>query len=382
MAAVAETHTEAWMHADLERLRVYDDASTWFAEALEGSMRTTFEYRFDGQELYGRDGRALGPIFDTAVRDAEALADSEPNLLFELRRRCIEKEEYLAMLALARGQLPNTMVVVSDFPPELMDADQDVGGYDVSRRQAMLRVIAKQSDGSIRMTSQSLDRSSREGLEAIYGRFGVRPQRGELLGQRIHAAVADEALPYLTSELMASYDQVLAGQYGGTWHAGRRNEDYANTYAFVCAQQDLLELYVDASVRDRDAAERIRYSIAAALQRRFDARPARDRGYDVRPNGGMTAELQREILFAAAEARAAGRTFSGCGVSMIGGSATERELEQSGYGGKAGSARYEFNKKMFCVVCQRPPKEGDKPKMCGPCGICRHCDGRLKKKIA
>jgi hypothetical protein len=36
--------------------------------------------------------------------------------------------------------------------------------------------------------------------------------------------------------------------------------------------------------------------------------------------------------------------------------------------------KYKFDKKMFCVVCQEPPKKGEEMKECGPCGLCRTCD--------
>src|ERR1043165_3869823 len=49
--------------------RLYDDTTTTLAEALEGFMRTPFEYRFDGRELYGRDDGPLGPVLVNALID-------------------------------------------------------------------------------------------------------------------------------------------------------------------------------------------------------------------------------------------------------------------------------------------------------------------------
>src|SRR6185312_9732947 len=118
--------------------RIRTDTATWLAEALNGNMRTSFEYSTDGLELYGEDGGAVGEIFDGAVTAAQEIVKRNPGLLFELRRRIIERGEYDDMLAMARGEF-NTMVVVSDFPPELMGAQEDVGGYNASRKQTMLR---------------------------------------------------------------------------------------------------------------------------------------------------------------------------------------------------------------------------------------------------
>src|SRR5690606_2830443 len=142
------------------------------------------EYTFDGRELYAADGGELAPIFTNAIEQAEAIARHKPNLAFELRRRQIELDEYTAMLAMARGERSNSMVVVADFPPELMDAGEDVGGYNIKRRQTMLRVIYREG-GGLKIFSQSLDYSERTALEDVYRALGFRASPGELLGQRM-----------------------------------------------------------------------------------------------------------------------------------------------------------------------------------------------------
>ena len=45
-----------------------------------------------------------------------------------------------------------------------------------------------------------------------------------------------------------------------------------------------------------------------------------------------------------------------------------------------GETKYSFDKEMFCVVCQAPPKKEEKKKMCGPCGICKGCDAKIRAK--
>jgi hypothetical protein len=46
------------------------------------------------------------------------------------------------------------------------------------------------------------------------------------------------------------------------------------------------------------------------------------------------------------------------------------------------SESYGFTKKMFCLNCQAPPKHYEQPKWCGPCGICRICDSKLRRSTA
>jgi hypothetical protein len=352
-----------------QEVRNRDDISTWLAEVLDGSMRTPFEYSFDGQELYARDGSALKPIFKDAIRDAEKIADSSPNLVFELRRRYTEMEEYDDMIAMAKGEAPNTMVVVSDFPPELMDTDQDTGGYNVARKQTMLRVITRNEQGSIEMRSQSLDGSNREALEEIYSELGFVPQAGELLGQRMQFDLETTDQKYLTDRLMGIYDRSLELQYGEPFYAGRSQQDGRNTYDFVCGQYDLLNAYLASSQTDEE-----KYNLAAAMTARFNQKTPI---YIEQKQTVQPYSVAIEMILAGRAAADKGQVFSGCGASLAA-KGTEAELEQLGYGNKTSTeSSYAFNKKMFCVVCQAPPKEKAPKKMCGPCGICRDCDAKL-----
>lgn len=355
----------------------YNNASTWLAETLPGSLRTSFEFSFDGHELYGQDGSPLAPVFRNAIIDAEAIAEQRPNLVFELRRRYIEAEEYDDMLAMARGEAPNTTVVVSDFPHELQTAAQDVGGYNVARKQTMLRVINRQNDGSIKITTQSLDLSDRPALEAIYGYFNIWPQQGELLGQRIHDDIDGQEQPYLIDRLMGIYDRQLTENYGGSWFAGRASDHAPDTYDFVKQQHDLLALFVGSLLTDKTAAEKMRYDVAATMAKRLSLLQIIESPATLPYM--QTIPLEQEIAQNGAEARARGLGFSGCGGTV--GVETGDQLKQSGYGSKTNeSTTYSFDKKMYCVVCQAPPSKAEKPKMCGPCGICKACDFRLKTK--
>lgn len=366
---------------DRER-RLYDDTTTWLAEVLDGSMRTPFEYRFDGRELYAQDGSALKPIFADALSEARAISNSNSNLVFELRRRSIEFEEYEDMIAMARGDLPNTMVVVSDFPPELMAAVHDVGGYNALRKQTMLRVITV-TDGKIRMRSQSLDGSDRRALEAIYEHLGYKPEAGELLGQRMHLELSLEDQEFLTDTLMGVYDRALTRQYGGNWYAGRRGQPFVNTYDFVRAQTDLLDAYTAACEAYPGRRDTLLHGLAAAMQNRYAREPVNwHEGQEYMAHGGRIERALWEMNRASMQAHRTGKTFSGCGLSL--GSKDEaaalNELSEAGFGNQTDKeTKYGFDKHMHCVVCQAPPKKGETKKMCGPCGICKDCDRKLKK---
>lgn len=354
--------------------RDYDDVTTLFAEMLNGSMRTPFEFSSDGQELYARDGSTMRTVFEESLESADDIADRHPNLCFEVRRRRQEIDEHYDMLKMVRGELPNTMVVVSDFPAELMDAAEDVGGYNVTRKQTMLRVLAW--DGrTMRMYSQSLDQSNRRGLEDIYASLGHQPRVGELLGQRLHLqleATAEQDL--LVDRLMAVYDRSLSKQFGGAWYAGRPDVSRLNTYDFVRQQRDLIQL----ALQQQRYGQLDVYSVAATLEARFH------RNIAVQPADVIVQyldpfhNLQQEMILASTRARTMGRVFSGCGVSV--GSAQGEpglgdQLAEGGYGNQTDrETSYKFDKRMYCVDCQAPPEKDAKPKWCGPCGLCRDCD--------
>ncbi len=356
--------------------RLFDDTTTWLAEALDGAMRTKFTYTFSGEDLYAQDGGALKPIFLNALMEAEQLAQTSPNTAFELRRRYHEMNEYEEMLAMARGELPNTMVVVSDFPAELMDSPIDVGGYNARRKQTMLRIITRDTEGQLEVTTQSLDGSDRVALEELYHELNVCPQETELLGQRMHLNLDEETQSVLTDHLTEVYDQSLAARYEGEWFAGRQSGTIRddNTYQFVLAQRDLLAACTGG-------LQSHLYELAAALQARYQG--------DIFSNHGLPLPELTDVERALKEMSAAGRaaklggvTFSGCGMSLGGGGADSLadQLEMQGYGNKIDDKEggYSFNKYMHCVVCQAPPKKDESKKMCGPCGICRACDIKLK----
>ncbi len=330
---------------DSEHLRKYDDITTWSAEMLEGSMRTPFEFTFDGHDIYGHDGLPLTPVFDNAITDAKRTANQNESLEFEVRRRTIEREELEDMFSMVRGEAPNTMVVVSDFVGELMEATEDVGGYNVKRKQTMLRVISRRPDGTISMVSQSLEGSDRSALEAIYASLGIEAQPGELLGQRIKLDTGTEEQEFMVDQLMGVYDRKLEENYGGIWRAGWRlptERANTNTYDFVLQQKDLLETLL---ARDDALNGDHLYGFAAALRHRFESTIHQvSEQFTVEPQsvfiGGNPA---MEMYQAAISARAEGRVFSGCGISVRpegDESSTLNELSELGYGNKAEEDKY------------------------------------------
>ena len=373
-----------------QELRVRNDTTTWLAETLHGSMRTSFEFTFDGQELRGEDGGSINEVFDSAIAEAREMTEWQPSMLFELRRRLIEREELHDMYDMLNGTKPNTMIVISDFPPELMNASQNIGGYNVNRQQTMMRVITLEENGKFRVTSQSLDSSNRQALEAIYAGLGEPVQAGELLSQRIHRDMSPHQQEGLSSSLTRVYDDSLTEQYGGEWHAGisqRPDRNMVNTYDFVLQQRDLVELFTSEKLADPTRAEKLRYKIAAtasARHKRYLAEHNHSQtipgtvSYEsiIKPSNllrhpSLLHELDRE----GAKAVSRGEEFNGCGFTTTAEeeqdslTTTTDHLSNLGYGNKRGP-RDKYGSLTFeCrnghKNTREPNKLIDKCKTCG-----------------
>ena len=338
MQAEKQLNTFESIHPSYEFQRYYDDATTWLAEALDGNMRTTFQYHFHDGELFARDGRPLSPIFSNAVEDARRKALSNPLLDFEVRRRIIEEDEYADILLMATGKGPNTMVVVSDCPPEVMNSKASIGGYDAERKQTMLRVITRSEEGLIDITSQSLDGSNREALEAIYDELDERALSGELLGQRIKKELTPEEQNNLVDRLMAAHDNKLSELLGGSWYGGRQTSRYKNTYDFVCQQTDLTDLVVRSQIEAQDGRFKVTemlYKVVATMESRWLGN--KHFGFN-----GNRNNLYHEMISAAQEAAARGKVYRGCGLEIE----ASEELTELGYGNKR-----EDSEEGKCVTC-------------------------------
>jgi len=337
---------------DPEYQRKFDDVTTWAAEMLDGNMRTPFEFTFDGQELYGRDGLPLGKVFKDAIVDARRKAEIDPSKSFLVRMAEADWGEYQDMKAMARGEAPNTMVVESDSPFELKDATEDIEGINVKRRQTMQRVICRLPNGNISMVSQSLEGSDRDGLEAIYDYLGQPAKEGPLLGQRIHLDLEPEDQEFLGDHLLGVYDRTLEAKHGGTYRAGWRlptERAHINTYNFVLAQPDLVHNFIEKGGLNSQAL----LGFAAAMRQRFENLMNPQEQVSFLEANRFAGDPMLEMYHAAALAIEQGQTFSGCGISIgaRGELSTQEQLKELGYGSdETDSGTCEFISKK-CPLC-------------------------------
>ena len=344
-------------HATVEGLVDRYDALTQFAELVDGSMRTVFELQFDGADLYGPDGRSLSATCEKALQAARAEAKHNPGLWFEVGRRSIELDEIRQLIAMAKGNGSNTMVVTSDFPETLKHEKEDVGGYNVTRQQAMARIVTLHpKTGRILLQSQTLDGSNRVALDAVHADLGFETEPGELLGERRFVNLTAEQQTVLMDRVTGVYDRSLTAQYGGDWYAGRRPADIRNTYDFVRRQQDLVDTWVGLK-QSGQLTDGIKYDLAATMQKRFyedtqSAHPVTS-GSVFRATEEQFIRLQREMTLAGVEARLSGKSFSACGGTLRADGldqSTESSMQSAGYGNK--SKDCEFTSKE-CPECHK-----------------------------
>ena len=228
--------------------RAKNDVETLFAEMLDGAMCTPFEYTYDPatDTLTAEDGGDVDKIFKDAHVNICKIVEKNPNAGFEKRRNELELGELEDMHAMMRGELGNTMVVISDFPEELKRYPKDYMGYNVTRQQTMMRVFVR-DENKLKMFTQSLDQSYRPGLEAIYRELKTFPTQGELLGQRIHVDLSEAEQLALLPRLLGVYDSVISAKTGTRHHAGieiKNSETSVDTYGFVKKQEDIVALAV------------------------------------------------------------------------------------------------------------------------------------------
>ncbi len=319
----------------------YYDTATKAAEALDGVMHSEFPLGYDGNDIYSRkDGTRYGVMMQNSLIAAEEMVRENPDVEYELRRRRLEAEELPIMLDMMDGHGQNTVVVVSDFPPELMNATHDVGGYNASRKQTMLRIIARNEAGELTLITQTLDRSDRRALEAIYETFGFTAEPGELLGQRIHVDLTDDNQSQLSGRLVNEYDKQLAKQYGGQWSAGRAVDSSTlriNTYDFVREQDDVLLPYVHSGMYGDPNAE---YGMMQLLSERYRAatKLAVVQPEYARQEGNIAftdTQLIYALRQAAVHARSEGKVFSACGETITLTDRVENDYQEAGYGNKS-----------------------------------------------
>ncbi len=375
----------------IEALQAEYDAITELAELTDGQMRLPVEMTYDGHDLYGPDGRSATQAAENGYKKAREQAKENGNLWFEVGRRGTERGEVPEFVQKLQEASANTMIVTSDLPHALEDAEEDVGGYNIARQLALVRVITQLPNGKIMMYSQTLDGSNRQALEAIHTEFGFQAEPGELLAQRRFLNLSPDDQETVMDRITDTYDQEMQTQFGGQFYAGRTPADYRNTYDFVVQQRDLIETYKEAKLNGR-LTDKFMYNLAASINNRFktykrqvEPAPALSRKVDKAPDRTRYIGYDHEAVYQELHregrlARRAGKVFSGCGSTWKAESddSTESLMNSLGYSTEAATKSWhggKIFKNAKCVSCEKVKSE------VGACHICKDCVDHPKGKI-
>ena len=266
----------------LEQQRRITDEITDASEKLAAPMQNTFSYDMGSDGELWFQGQAFGPILDKSVAQASSIASRYPKFRVELIRRQIERQEYDEQRRLALGSEndPDTLVVLSPLPDAVIGG-ADLGAYDLERKVTMVRIYKRTANG-IEATSLSLDKSDRNGLNAIAEIFGQsiadNESSEEILARRFWANQQDFHGRSVSQVVRQAYDQSLASRYGGVWYAGRQDSPVLNTKIFIEQQLDLVNEHIkiinlisseDNITLRQQLLEEARYNFVAALDRRL-----------------------------------------------------------------------------------------------------------------
>lgn len=364
------------------RDQIVDEQLSYLAEGVDRAVKTTFVLRRDGDELiYFSKGEwtSYSAMLSGSLDVATLESDKDPRRQFLTDRAFTDLMNGWKMQGLKPGE---KMSWFSEYPrveAKLYGKEFIASvGFLPHREMAFIYQARCREDGHVVLESQTIDRSDPDGLKALQIEINTNPN-------------ADIAT------LTATYDSVLFKKYGERFYAGRtKEENQEDVWAQITSQTDLtgylvceLEKIAGLTI-DRNEAEKLTkksiYGVWALFKKRLNGQA---NSYANNPNYITDEQIFAQVAFdtrqAFSEFASAGKMLIGCGgnIMMLRNqsdvmSANPEDVFSAIFG--SNHEKYSFNKKMYCVVCQAPPKEKDEPKKkCGPCGICKACDTKLKK---
>lgn len=381
------------------RERIHDELLSLLVEGMDRAHRTPFTIRRDaeGNLVYFDKGNwrpYLGMLLTgLEVAKSEATDDFRKHFKVEWAENDIQKG--FAMQALKPGQ---RLSWYNSYPHHIEDeygeAFANESGLNSARRMGFLYQAICDQDGSLSLYTQTVDRSDPAAFAAVEAMLEFDPD-------------AD------LDTMLRTYDGTLVKQYGGEFYAGRRGVDkQENAWEDLLQHKNIIEYYLHSieelaasdMVADEleEAVKRLTYGVWAALKYRIEdgvwsEEQSVGDGYNLHDEAAYQY-LAYEVQASYERAQAAHEEFISCGGSVSAAnnqtsflSMSPMKVFDSLFGeaaksllGNSSESSYKFDNYMYCVVCQAPPTESEKKseakKMCGPCGICKKCDTKIRQK--
>lgn len=388
--------------------RIVDEIVADGAEFLDAPMtkRLEFQINQDGHMITD-EGERSRDIWQRGLRAEKKHAMRDPRFWPVYYRSRHELEEQIEFEdEIIPSSVYNMLLTFTPYAqdmedahgPEFMDTRTT---FNRDRKYGLMRFLYQTGSDTAEVASISIENSHHlEAFRNVAAGYGLEIPEDvtptEMLGYRLRGCVEPKERFDLEQRLVREFDQELTRLIGGEFKQGRpKGKATIEAHSFVVANQDILAVYAEEMKRLantsglngkplRDQVRIYRYSYLAKLHERYQNHDA-TRPLLVRQVNSETEyqETYDDMMDAGRRAAELGRRILGCGTALdpdtILANMTQDQFEQAL---NTPETRYHFNKKMFCLVCQSPPKTQEPAKLCGPCGICRKCDTKLQKKAA
>lgn len=412
---------------------IYDQEATHVVEGLALMQRSVKTLDFKNEKVRGFAGK---PMVDIA-RDGYLLAKKQYLQGDRAAEGLMRRRKYDITIAevndelMTNGEVGDGFMVVSPYGEEWDKATAERMGQWPAYRRAYIWLFRKKSSSELERVDISIDQSSLATFRRLLLEYGVEvPNTSDSHDLAAHGVwfkdLNESARNELINELLEKYaqlnDDVSAKNASNAFEASTFIEQYGKHYLRLatdvhksiatslergyldplarssaqiavktlnCLSREEKNLLHDLlgsdliSDRHRQAFATLisaqRYGIWETMARIIEQRSPEElsKSWPALHNVSYVPEtiLFEEIYANTNRAASAHETMPGCsgGTSFL--KQDESDIKSSIFSAE----KYSFDKKMFCVVCQAPPKKEDKPKRCGPCGICKSCDGKLKK---
>lgn len=418
-----------------ERDKLQNDEETGIAEAIDSHyLESRFTYNFNGQNVVLPDGTTLIEMYQRGTKSARLIAEHRQEFGFEWMRRQAETDNQALIDSMMRGELDaNTIVELSAYPEEAEIAfgkrHMEDNGYKPNLRRGMVRIARKTHEGELVLKTFSLDSSSLESFQYLQAVLGQKPDKTtQAILANPKQMQTDLSVEQLVERVAGEYDRYQQRTTGQRSWRGRP-EQASNSMELMQNSRSVLDFYFDQleilsddwanetlspglaktvnSILNHQTDGRVMLppDLAAELQSALNSGRLNEGSVSVikraleigawasvvnrleNPNISSGAASLSSFLTNAQDAEAAGQRMVGCGgATSLFTASRANAMEQVFSWLSRPEARYSFNRRMHCVVHQKPPKVDPKtkrvesPSWCGPCGICRGCDNKLKRK--
>ena len=373
------------------REQVINEELSLICEGIDRSSRSSFVLkRLEGQLVYFNDGtwRPYQLLLEDglAVAKAEKEIDPRKKILVDLRNQ--DKYYGQKMAWLSPGESMTWYSAYPENEAKLYGDDFMISlGFKPHRRMGFLYQASCQEDGSILLQSQTVDNCEAGAFQAI--------------------DKAKEFDPDLNLQaMMAVYDGYLHKKYSEYFFAGRTEQDnFNNIWDIIKSNEKLISFHIyklENYARTNLATDLLEQAVkehVASVWKMFKdhidqtIKLAQPPKLDKNRVISLQPLQMEEILMYQQQAnqsleslKKTGQLIIVCGGSLViegsGDTIMDSEIADifSSIFGLPKEEKYSFNKHMYCVVCQSPPKPKEAKKMCGPCGLCRDCDKQFKSK--